>query len=164
MTWTYNLPFESRKDEIRFLTGDTNASLNEQMLQDEEIEYVLSMYPVLSDTSAPGGWDHTVQPLMAALVCAEAIWTYFSRQADEELPVVKFEHAARAKNYKTLVDDLRMKLYTRGGVTPYVGGISVIDKAINRFDYDRVKPFFYRREDDNKATVTAERENLLDFD
>jgi hypothetical protein len=166
MAWTYINPARSRKDEIRFLIGDTNSDVSEQMLQDEEIDYVCLMFPISTDITNQDGTitiDRTRQPLMAALVCAEAIWMYFSRQADERLPPVNFEYAARAKNYKIVVDDLRMKVYTRGGLVPYAGGISIVDKITNVVNSDRVKPYFWRREDDNKATLTAERENLLDF-
>lgn len=167
MSWNYSgNPATSRKDEVRFLIGDTNNDPDEQMLQDEEIDYLLSIFPVSSDiVNADNSVtiDRTRQPLLAALACAEAIWMYFSRQADEELPVVKFEHAARAANYKKTVDDLRIKVATRGGAIVYAGGISVTDKIVNVFDADRVKPFFWRREDDNRATITAQRENLLDF-
>ena len=161
MTWSYTAPLSSRKDEVRFLVGDTNSDLDEQMLQDEEIVYVLTLYPVPSDTQTT--IDRTRQPLMAALVCAEAIWMYFARQADERLPPVNFEYAARAENYRRVVDDLRVKVATRGGLIPYVGGSSIVDKERNQQDEDLVKPFFYRRETDNRATLTAEKENLLDF-
>jgi hypothetical protein len=166
--WTYTDPRTSRKDEVRFLVGDTNADPDEQLLQDEEIAYALELYPITSDVTVPdgnGGFttiiDRTEQPLMAALVCAEAIWAYFQRQADERLPPVNFEFAARAKNYKVKVDDLRRVIAVRGGVQPYVGGISILDKERNRDDQDKPSPDFYRKEHDNFSTIASTRDNLL---
>lgn len=43
MVWTYSGdPRSSEKDKYRFLIGDTNA--NEPILQDAEIEYIISEY------------------------------------------------------------------------------------------------------------------------
>ena len=163
MAWSYSgNPALSRKDEVRFLIGDTNSDSDEQMLTDEEIEYSLTLYPISSDTSTI--IDHTRQPHMAALVCAEAIWSYFQRQADERLPPVTFEYAARAKNYKIKVDDLRRVVAMRGGLQPYVGGISVLVKESIYTDSDRVRPAFRVKEDDNINSTSANTEqNLLDI-
>lgn len=44
MTWTYSGdPTDSAKDEIRFLTGDTNSA--DQQISDEEVAYILSIHP-----------------------------------------------------------------------------------------------------------------------
>lgn len=44
MAWSYSGdPSTSKKDEVRFLIGDTN--INQQILSDEEIEYMLKLYP-----------------------------------------------------------------------------------------------------------------------
>ena len=170
--WTYSGdPSSSRKDEIRFLIGDTNSNEDENLLQDEEINYTLNLYPMVTDittTDVDGNTvviiDRTRQPLTAALVCAEAIWSYFQRQADEHLPPVNFEYAARAKNYKVKVDDLRRIISMRGGVIPYVGGISILDKESNASNSDRPTPDFYKKEHDNFSTITSQRENLLGFE
>ena len=168
MGWTYSGdPTASRKDEIRFLVGDTNSDVDEQLLTDGEINYALQLYPITSDIYNEDGeiltLDKTVQPLLAALVCAEAIWSYFQRQADERLPPVNFEYAARAKNYKVKVDDLRRVVAMRGGVLPYAGGISKLDKEINQENVDRVEPDMYKHEHDNFGTTSAEQQNLLDI-
>ena len=170
--WSYSgNPLSCRRDEVRFLIGDTNSDIDEQLLQDGEIDYAIGLYPISTDytlTDIDGSVtqyiDHTRQPLMAALVCAEAIWSYFQRQSDERLPPVNFEYAARAKNYKVKVDDLRRVCAMRGGVLPYAGGISVLDKELNRSDEDRTKPDFFRKENDNFSTMSSQRENLLGFE
>lgn len=163
MGWTYSGdPSVSRKDEVRFLVGDTNNDPDEQLLQDEEILYALRLYPVASDTATYT--DPRSQPLMASLVCAEAIWAYFQRQADERLPPVNFEYAARAKNYKAKIDYLQNTIAKRGGLVPYVGGVSIIDKLANKVDYDTTHPDFYRGEFDNNSTIANTQQNLLGLD
>lgn len=172
MSWTYSgNPRTSRRDEVRFLIGDTNPDSDENLLQDEEIDYALSLYPVLSDSTTVDSdgnaipiIDRSRQPLMAALVCAEAIWAYFQRQVDERLPPVNFEYAARAKNYKVKVDDLRRIITMRGGLLPYAGGISKLVKEGVEGDQDRVEPDFNKHSMDNRSSVTSQRENLLDFE
>lgn len=160
--WYYSgNPSSSRKDEVRFLIGDTNDDPSEQLLSDEEIIYALKQYPVSSDTA--DAIDSTRQPLSAALLCAETIWRRFSRQADEQLPPINFEYAARAKNYKTTVDDLRKLAYTRGSIIPFVGGQNVLDKVLQQEDDALVKPEFSKDMTDNHNSITGvQRQNLLD--
>lgn len=168
MTWTYTSPLTSRKDEVRFLIGDTNADEDEQLLQDEEIDYSLALYSVPTDVinlDTTVTIDRTRQPLMAAVICAEAIWSRFQRQANEQLPPVNFEYADRAKNYRVLVDDLRMKAIVRGQLTPFVGGMDILDKVINREDESRVEPEFRKHMNDNfNSTTGLQNINLLDID
>ena len=107
MAWTYSGdPSSSRRDAIRFEIGATNT--DEQLLQDEEIDYILSVEPM---------------HLAAAARCAEVIAREYSRLADTQLGPAETYLGRRAKHYYRLSKDLRKRATGYGGPIPQRVGV-----------------------------------------
>ena len=124
MTWTYDPSIPTDKDAVRFEIGDTDT--NDQLLQDEEIGYLLTT-------------EGTV--LGAAIVAAEKAAAKLAKQADQTVSKVSVSLSQRAEAYRKLVGDLKNRLAIKFGA-PYAGGISKSDKEAEELDEDRVQPNF----------------------
>jgi hypothetical protein len=125
--WTWN-PGSVGVDSlytVRRLIGDVNQS--DQLLSDQEIRWAISEYS--------NEW-------LAAAECARNISAGFSTQIDIVQGELKTNYSQRAKAFATLARDLEQRGFTRGGVTAYVGGISITDKQNQVADTDRVPPQF----------------------
>lgn len=131
MSWNYNGdPSASDKDTVRFDIGDTEC--DDQLLQDEEIEYALTQ-------------EGSV--LAASARCCEAIARKFARQADFTLGPQAIRASQRSQAYYKMAQDLRNKanILSQGNGL-YVGGIDPADEAK---DVDLIPPAFKRRFMDN---------------
>ena len=125
MSWYYTgNPTSSNKDAVRFWTGDTNSTL--PLLQDEEIEYALTLQPNIR---------------LCAADCLDAIATKLSQEVNFSSLDLRMDLGQRAANYRKRAIELR-KEAQRIAATPYAGGISVADKDLREADADRVKPAF----------------------
>jgi hypothetical protein len=124
MVWSYAAPGISDKDTVRFFVQDTLE--DEQLVQDEEIEWVLTQFADVRQ---------------AAAQVAETIARLFARQANTKTPELSVDFAERAKQYRALAYQLRQESAALGAI-PYAGGISVSDKAIDDENTDRVTPAF----------------------
>lgn len=125
MTFTYSGdPSHSNRDQVRFLIGDT--SKHDQILQDAEINWVLTQYNA---------------PMNAAIRCCEVITAKFSRLSDESVGSVSKSFSQKADSYRKLRKDLVRRLMTED-CTPYCGGISSSDKITVNSNTDRVRPDF----------------------
>jgi len=123
MPWSYSGdPASSDKDAVRFEVGDTDH--NDQLLQDGEIEYAISLEPSL---------------LAAAARCCEVLARRFSRQADFRLGPQAVSASQRAEAFAARAKELRTKAASLGGI--YVGGI---DRNEERLDRDLRQPAFKR--------------------
>lgn len=132
--WSYSGdPANSPSDTVRFLIGDTEK--NDQLLQDAEIKYLLNLY---------GG-----APLNAAIRACEMIIGKFSRLADETAGQVRINFSQKAKGYRAMLTDLRMRIAI-DDMTPICGGISIGDKIATSQDQDRVKPEFTKHMMENQ--------------
>lgn len=135
MTWSYSGdPSTSKKDEVRFLIGDTDQ--DDQLLQDEEIEYLLSV-------------ESNVY--RAASKAARSIAAKFSREAEKSIGDYSIKANQRAEAYKRLMKDLeeegKKKMSFAG--KPYAGGIRLSDKEKDRTNKDMVQPRFRKGFMDN---------------
>jgi hypothetical protein len=91
LTWSYSgNPSASAKDEVRFLVGD--ATVGDQLLQDEEIAYCISA----------GGTAR-----LGAALAAEAIAAKFSRLADRSVGQVSVSCSQKSAQYRKLALELR---------------------------------------------------------
>lgn len=92
MTWSYSGdPASSEKDAVRFLVGDTDT--NDQLLSDEEIDYVIV---------ESGGSKY-----QSAHDAAYAIASKFSRMAQSKsVGDLSISYADRAKAYFELANEL----------------------------------------------------------
>lgn len=131
MSWSYSGdPSSSPLDEMRFVLGDTtpNTGLdpNNELLQNEEINYALTKYPDF---------------FTAAVVLCEAIIAKFTRLVDETTGDETVRASARALQYRRLSEDLRKKIGFTGALF-YVGGTSKTENDRMDHDTDRVKPQF----------------------
>jgi len=101
MTWSYHgNPQGSEIDAIRFEIGDTDE--NWQLLQDEEIQYAVSM---------EANW------IGAAARCCEAIARKFAREADYRLGPQWLNASQRSQAYKELAAELRRRAAALGGIS-----------------------------------------------
>ncbi len=137
MTWTYSgNPAGSALDKVRFLCGDTN--LDWQLLQDEEINYILAIY---TDTT------------LAAAEACDAIAAKLSRDVDTTNLELSVRASQRAEAYVRRANELRAKVGR--AATIFVGGRSPSDKDSAAEDTSRTQPAFkigmhdYRSDDED---------------
>lgn len=131
-TYTGN-PMDSALDQTRFLIGDTDQC--SQLLQDGEIQWVLSQY------------NNT--PLNAAIRCCEAIMSKVTRLVDESVGQVKMSYSQRYKAYRSLRDELVGRLAVENAV-PFAGGITYSQMQATASNTNRVRPDFTTQMMDNR--------------
>jgi hypothetical protein len=130
MTWTYSGdPSTGNKDAVRFQIGDTDT--NEQLLQDEEINYVLAN---------EGG-----SVLQAAHFAVQGIVAKLAKKVDvtDKSSAMAIRRSQKFDQYRELLASLRKKIAIHKGA-PYLGGESVSDKQTAEDDTDRLQPAFTR--------------------
>lgn len=126
MTWSYDTALTADKDRIRLIIGDTDT--NDQLLQDEEIAYFLTLKSNVFE---------------AAALAASSIQSKFARLADTTVETVSVKYSQKAAQYAALAEDLDRKAKEDSAlVSAYAGGISIADVDDVRDDDDRVKPKF----------------------
>ncbi len=124
MTWSYTgNPADSDKDAVRFWCGDTDST--DELVQDEEIAYVLTLQPEVK--------------LAAADVC-DAIAAELSRQADKRVGDVQESMSQRAIAFEALATKLRNRAASLA--SPKFGGLSISEKETLDQDRDAVQPSF----------------------
>ena len=124
MAWTYSKnPSTSRKDEVRFLIGDTDP--DDSQLEDAQIEFALSRYPRVE---------------LAAAHCCDAIVAKYSRNKDVSLGGGSIAASQLVDHYRQLAKDLRRKARTL--CAPIFGGQSKSEKERLSLDSDTPQPFF----------------------
>ena len=129
MAATYNPAMPAKLDKVRFLVQDTVVAT--AMLQDEEINFMLSEYPNYK---------------MAAANCADILSSKFAGMAEEKkIGNMTLVYRDKSKKYADLANRLRMQ--ASKVVLPYAGGISQNDKEAIEDDTDRVQPSFRRGQD-----------------
>jgi hypothetical protein len=137
MAWSYNEDLPRNLDVVRFNVGDTDAE--DQLLQDGEIEYLLS--------------DSGDNVLLASARAADRIAAKFARQAAIELGDFAEEAQQKAQAYEALADTLRMESSSGSGVgsapIPRAGGITTDSKDAVEEDTGIVQPRFKRDMFDN---------------
>lgn len=112
MVWTYDADISGdRKDEVRWLVGDTTAA--DPLVQDEEIEYVLTQYPPVAGRPA---W-------LAGAHVADAIAARFARKADRSIGTLSISAKQQRDHYRELAADLRALWATngQGNATAFAG-------------------------------------------
>lgn len=103
MSWNYSgNPNESKKDEIRFLVGDTNE--NEPILQDEEIQYLIDEYA-------------SNEKVLFYQVFSR-VATLFSRDVSKKLGPQSEDTSGRLKYYQQQAEYYRSTLVNAGLSTP----------------------------------------------
>ena len=141
MTWTYDVAQLSTSQlmQVRRLIGDVKT--NDQLLQDEEINFALSRYAVIE---------------LAAAECCRDLATQFAREVDLVQGELKTNYSNKARAFNSLAMQLENRGMARGGAIPYAGGISQSDKDTQVQDTDRVPPNFNRGEFDNLLPVSPQ--------
>jgi len=133
MTWTYSGdPSASDRDEVRFLTGDTDTT--DQQATDEEIAYAVANEPT---------------NVSAAIRVLRALAGKYARKADKDVGDLKIKWSQVSKNYMDMAKFLEDSDSSSVLPTPYAGGISVSDKQSVDQDTDRINPSFTRGMNDN---------------
>ncbi len=133
MSWSYSGdPSSSAKDEIRFLTRDTDVA-RPWTLQDEEINYTVGLY-----SAAP---PVIGQNFFAAAVCADAIVAALIRL----MALTKSVGDLHLSVNPSILAEFKMTaqhLWSRAnvqGVPVYSGGQTWSDKALDYSDTDKVQ-------------------------
>lgn len=122
MTTTYSgNPAASDRDAVRFWIEDTAEPF---ALSDEEIAYVLTIYP---------------SPMGAAAACARALAAKYAKMVDKEVGDLKLKYSQRYTAYIALADRIEAQ-DGMIGIMPYGAGISVADKLAVDLDSDRPAP------------------------
>lgn len=122
--------------QVRFWVGDTDTT--HQEVQDEEIEFALSLRPNVYAASAD---------------VARSIAAKYTRKVDEAAGDHKKSYSQRAKAFLALSYQLENKAVGTSGAMPYAGGISMADKRRQECDSDRVKPQFNLDQDQNRLPI-----------
>lgn len=117
--WTYDGdPMGDRKDEVRFLVGDTDTT--EQLVTDEEVNFVLSQYPPVTGKPA---W-------LASAHVADGIAARFARRADRSVGPLSISAKQQRDHYVELAASLRV-LYATNGLSS-VAGMGAVKAASPR--------------------------------
>jgi hypothetical protein len=119
---------------VRHIIGDTTQS--DQLLTDQQIKWAVNEYS--------NEW-------LSAAECCRNIAVNFARQVDIGEGPMRKNYSQKSRQYASLARDLEQRGFARGGVTAYVGGVSITDKTAQVTDSDRVPPQF----------VIAMHDNLL---
>jgi len=129
MAWTYSgNPTSSDLDAVRFYVGDTDQ--NDQLLQDAEINFLLSESP---------------RPIAAAARAAQVICSKMSRLVDEKFETIDNKLSQRATAFQMLAIKLeKQALKTVGMGPPSAGGLLVTEVEEAQRQENRVKPTFKR--------------------
>jgi cytochrome c biogenesis protein ResB len=134
MSWNYNSGLLSTSPlmQVRALIGDVMQ--NDQLLQDEEINYFISLR-----SSIPGA-------------CAEAcrrLAAQFARRATTSVAGMSVQFNNQARQFLQMAAEFEADAALRGSGAPYAGGISVADKTTQEENTDRVDPQYVVGMDDN---------------
>lgn len=108
MAWTYSgNPASSNLDLVRFLIQDTDST--DQLLSNEEINYVLSVYG---------------DPYLAAISCVTALIAQASRVTEESKKVgdlsLTVKSGARVTQWEALLKHLKQEQFRRNPAPPVV--------------------------------------------
>ena len=113
---------------VRFLVTDTNSA--DQLVQDEEIYWVLQQYPDVR---------------RAAAETAQQIAMQFARKPKSlRATDTAVDYGTRAEQFQRLAAQLTRDAGL-GIAQPYAGGLSIGEQQTAREDTDRVDPLFTRR-------------------
>jgi len=125
MTWSYSgNPSTSDKDTVRFNVTDTDT--NDQLVQDEEINYALTEYGSVSS---------------ASYYIALVIYGKFTRLYDKEKAGQVDISRKFLENYWNIVEKWK-KIAGALNAVPYCGGISKDEVCEINSNTDRVRPYF----------------------
>lgn len=109
MTWSYGAdPMEDPIDEVKFLVGDTDST--EPLIQNEEIEFHLALYPKPAGKPA----------YLAAAATCDAIAAQFARKASRSLARgLSIQAEQQYDHYVAVAQQLRTAYATTGqGIIP----------------------------------------------
>jgi hypothetical protein len=135
MAWSYSVnPEGNNRDAVRLLIGDTDT--NDQQLQDEEVDYFLSLFGV-------AGASRVVP---AAIRCCEALAAKYARQVDTTNQGLSVDASKRSEHYRKLADDLRDLETTVAEV--FLGGSKFSEAKKMDENTDLIPPVFRRGLDD----------------
>jgi hypothetical protein len=113
-------PANNNQDAVRFLAGDVVET--DWQVSDEEIVFALGQ--VGSNTYRA-----------AALIC-DHLAARYSRETDEAVGDLKKTYSQRQKHYNSRAGELRRKYFEVTSVAPFVGGVSIAAKELQRDDSD----------------------------
>jgi hypothetical protein len=142
MAWNYSDdPNSSKRDEVRFLIGDTDTS--DQLLTDREIDFAVTRH---SDAN------------LAAVACALAIAAKYSRLADKAVGDLRLSYSQRSTQYIKLAGELKRQAAATG-IAPWMPARSIADKEVALDDNDRVEPAFRVGMNDTNPPLNELRED-----
>lgn len=136
MAFTYaGTPSSVARDAVRWLSGQTSSG-DDVVIADAEITFALAQ---------TGSNNYEA----AALVCDALAARYAAYPTNESVGQLGLSWSDRAKGFTARAKELRSMRLRIGGISPYVGGISISDKLTDTQDSDRVPLAFEVGRDDN---------------
>ena len=138
MTWTYNASVSTDRDKIRLLIGDTDT--NDQLLSDEEIDFVITQQPNVYYSAAQ---------------CCETIAGKFGRDVSTTLEGMSIAKRQRFENYLNMANNLRVMAMRALPSQPFAASIDTEQrKAYSYKENDNlVQPNFEIEMHDNPESV-----------
>jgi hypothetical protein len=129
MTFTYDLDLETNRDKVRLLIGDNEEG--SALLADEELCFLESEFGATDDIYG------------TALAAIEMALTKLAGKAESKsVGPLTLSYANRQRNLDATRVRIEKYLFERAGApTPYAGGISRDDKAIDEENPDIDKGF-----------------------
>lgn len=143
MTWTYassSTAFTTLA-KVRLTIGDTIVT--DQLLQDEEINQLISQHGTVIKASAAG---------------CRSIAATFSREPDSKVSRVAFSNSQKAEAYLALARKLDLQVGL--SVAPWIGAVSRDFKESEQDDDDRVEPAFARGMSDTEDLILDAEVNV----
>ena len=111
MTWTYNSDVSTDRDKVRLLIGDKDT--NDQLLSDEEIDFVITQQPNVYYSAAQ---------------CCETIAGKFGRDVSTTLEGMSIAKRQRFENYLNMANQLRTMAMRVAPSKPFAASIDKDDK------------------------------------
>ena len=146
MTFTYDNPVESRRDAMRFLVNDCDASL--ALLMDEEYDYLLNM------------WGEVDNDYLLAAYCAEAIAARFAREITISSDSQTLNASELQDKYLQLAVRLRALAVSAHPGVIFAGGM---EAGVGRF-YGVIPPAFGTQMHDDPAVGQQDYGDQYDID
>lgn len=135
MTWTYDgSAINTDMERVRVLVGDTDT--NDQLLQDEEIDFSLTKF---SDVNLAAG--HAARMIAAKL----------SRRVDRSIGKLRVGGSKAAQMYMELAESLESQAYSAAEV--FIGGQSIEGKRALEENTDLPRAAFSRHQFSHPSSV-----------
>lgn len=156
MPWSYGNPATKVLWAVRFELQDTNTQAH--LLEDEEIEYSISLETRATSASATSSTVTMAEVLSAAAHCMEALARRFSAQADTVLGSLRVSYTKQAEGYEKRAEKLRAR--AQGSHAPWAL-LNEGEREARQNETEATQPFFQRGQFQSPFTQGESGEEIL---